>query len=141
MKSVIQAYELRLTLGCIPYTLQSCLYEILVQHVEGILLHLVMAFNDQASSHTRHVTNNIHQSLTSLGSSIACHKNFVSPGYEILTMYNSVPGHTFMQLILHASEFGLPNSTHKQVGPVQSSKQTDSQKRTFYYVLPRKSFM
>lgn len=56
MNSVIQADELRLTLGCIPLTLQSCLYEDLVQHVQGISLHLVMAFTDQASSHTGHVT-------------------------------------------------------------------------------------
>lgn len=53
MKSVIQANELRLTMGCIPFT---CLNEDLVQHVQGISLHLVMAFTDQASSHTGHVT-------------------------------------------------------------------------------------
>lgn len=52
-------HGLRLTLGCtIQHIPKSCLFEdvILVQHVKGMLLHLVMAFTDQVSSHTGQVT-------------------------------------------------------------------------------------
>lgn len=52
-------HGLLLTLGCtIQYIPKPCLFEdvILVQYVKAMLLHLVMALTDQASSHTGQVT-------------------------------------------------------------------------------------